>query len=216
MRAARELRIFRETATPDLYVVAADSASETVPANSTPSFATSIPVQPGDVIGMRTGSDVQLSHAGNPGDFVAPVLGDPALGQTTGPGGDTGLLHRQPVPGQRRRHANVARPAGAHPRDTRRRQRRFRPTRRSPRAPSGKTKKKSATFAFSGTDARAVASFQCKLDGGLLRELHVAEDLLRAQEGLPHLRGPSGGRRRQRRPDARQPLLEDQEEKKKK
>jgi hypothetical protein len=32
--------------------------------------------------------------------------------------------------------------------------------------PSGKTKKKSATFAFSGTDARAVASFQCKLDAG--------------------------------------------------
>ena len=32
--------------------------------------------------------------------------------------------------------------------------------------PSGKTKKKSATIAFSGTDARAVASFECRLDGG--------------------------------------------------
>jgi hypothetical protein len=32
--------------------------------------------------------------------------------------------------------------------------------------PSSKTKKKSATIAFSGTDARVVASFQCKLDGG--------------------------------------------------
>jgi hypothetical protein len=30
--------------------------------------------------------------------------------------------------------------------------------------PSGKTKKKSATIAFSGTDVRAVALFQCKLD----------------------------------------------------
>ena len=32
--------------------------------------------------------------------------------------------------------------------------------------PEGKTRKKSATFSFSGTDARAVASFQCKLDDG--------------------------------------------------
>jgi hypothetical protein len=32
--------------------------------------------------------------------------------------------------------------------------------------PSGKVKSKTATFAFSGTDARAVAGFQCKLDGG--------------------------------------------------
>jgi hypothetical protein len=32
--------------------------------------------------------------------------------------------------------------------------------------PSGKTKKKSATIAFSGSDVRAVASFQCKLDSG--------------------------------------------------
>ena len=32
--------------------------------------------------------------------------------------------------------------------------------------PEGKTKKKSATFTFTGTDARALASFQCKLDDG--------------------------------------------------
>ena len=32
--------------------------------------------------------------------------------------------------------------------------------------PSGKSKSKSATFGFSGTDARAVASFQCRLDSG--------------------------------------------------
>ena len=32
--------------------------------------------------------------------------------------------------------------------------------------PEGKTKKKTASFTFSGTDARAVASFQCKLDDG--------------------------------------------------
>jgi hypothetical protein len=34
------------------------------------------------------------------------------------------------------------------------------------RGPKDKTKKKSATFEFTGTDARAVASFQCRLDGG--------------------------------------------------
>ena len=32
--------------------------------------------------------------------------------------------------------------------------------------PSGKTKSKSATFSFTGTDARAVASFECSLDYG--------------------------------------------------
>ena len=32
--------------------------------------------------------------------------------------------------------------------------------------PKDKTKSKNATFAFNGTDARAVASFQCSLDGG--------------------------------------------------
>jgi Thrombospondin type 3 repeat len=32
--------------------------------------------------------------------------------------------------------------------------------------PKDKTRKKSATFTFTGTDARAIASFQCKLDSG--------------------------------------------------
>jgi hypothetical protein len=32
--------------------------------------------------------------------------------------------------------------------------------------PKDKTKKKTATFEFTGTDARAVANFQCSLDGG--------------------------------------------------
>jgi hypothetical protein len=34
------------------------------------------------------------------------------------------------------------------------------------KSPKDKTKKKTATFEFTGTDARAVASFQCKLDAG--------------------------------------------------
>ena len=33
-------------------------------------------------------------------------------------------------------------------------------------APKAKTKKKQATFEFTGTDARAVAGFECSLDGG--------------------------------------------------
>jgi large repetitive protein len=44
-------------------------------------------------------------------------------------------------------------------------------SRRSPNAtitrrPRDKTKKKTARFEFSGTDTRAVAGFQCSLDGG--------------------------------------------------
>ena len=42
------------------------------------------------------------------------------------------------------------------------------------KGPKDKTKKKQATFEFTGTDARAVASFQCSLDGGPVRVLHLA------------------------------------------
>jgi hypothetical protein len=38
------------------------------------------------------------------------------------------------------------------------------PTTTITRGPKDKTKKKTATFEFTGTDARAIASFQCKLD----------------------------------------------------
>jgi hypothetical protein len=34
------------------------------------------------------------------------------------------------------------------------------------KSPNDKTKKKTATFEFTGTDARAISSFQCKLDSG--------------------------------------------------
>jgi hypothetical protein len=34
------------------------------------------------------------------------------------------------------------------------------------KGPSGKTKSKSATFEFNGTDARVVSGFECKLDTG--------------------------------------------------
>jgi hypothetical protein len=40
------------------------------------------------------------------------------------------------------------------------------PTATITQGPKDKTKKKQATFTFSGSDARAVASFQCSLDGG--------------------------------------------------
>jgi len=39
------------------------------------------------------------------------------------------------------------------------------PTSEITKRPKGKTKKKRATFEFTGTDARAIASFQCSLDG---------------------------------------------------
>jgi len=159
-----QLRIFRETATPDLYVVVADSASETVPANTTPTFATSIPVQPGDVIGLRTGNDIQPNYAGNTGDLIASVLGDPAVGQTTGPGGDTSYATNSPFLTNVGATLTSPDPPAPTPEtpvaDT------ASPDTTITEGPSGKTKKKTATFAFSGTDARTVASFQCKLDSG--------------------------------------------------
>lgn len=85
------LRIFRPTGVTDRYELVAETADEPVPAAVESTFAASIPVQAGDVIGMRTGpivGDIASNYPGNLGDVNWQVLGDPVLHETVGTGGD--------------------------------------------------------------------------------------------------------------------------------
>jgi len=84
------LRVFRPVGT-NLYRVVAESTDATIAENAAPSIPTSLPVQQGDLIGLRTGSVspvVDYYASPLPGDAIAGALGDPAPGQTVGPGGD--------------------------------------------------------------------------------------------------------------------------------
>jgi hypothetical protein len=85
------LRVFRPTGVTDRYELIAETADEPVPAAVESTFAANIPVQGGDVLGMRTGpivGDIASTYPGNLGDVNWQVLGDPALNQTVGTGGD--------------------------------------------------------------------------------------------------------------------------------
>jgi hypothetical protein len=81
------LQAYRPTGVTDQWRLIAVSAEQTIAANTAPAIATSLPVQGGDVLGMRA-TNVPRVYAGNPGDQIGNVIGDPAVGQTTGSGGD--------------------------------------------------------------------------------------------------------------------------------
>ena len=85
------LRIFRLTATPDRYRLVNQSAEETVPAKRGSQFRTSVAVERGDLLGMRTGEvpgDIDwVYESSEPEDQVESALGDPKIGETVGSGG---------------------------------------------------------------------------------------------------------------------------------
>jgi hypothetical protein len=86
------LRTFRPTATQDRYRLVGQSAEGTVPVERVSRFRANVPVQRGDLLGLRTGEfpgDIRPSYESNSSDdVVAQVLGDPVIGDTVGPGGD--------------------------------------------------------------------------------------------------------------------------------
>ncbi len=86
-----KLRVFRPTPTPGKLTIVAESAYETVGPGISASFPVRIAVQPGDVLGLETGSSPDSYPtvvAGASGDLESGVSGGPALGQTVGPGGE--------------------------------------------------------------------------------------------------------------------------------
>ena len=94
----RQLEIFRPEGAN--FRLIAQSITEGVifaPGGTTRTFSTSIPVQGGDVLGLRTGSpsgDGALGYStANANDITwGAVVGDPAVGQSVGPTGDFTLF----------------------------------------------------------------------------------------------------------------------------
>jgi hypothetical protein len=92
MAGNARLRIFRPTGMTDQWRLVAESAEMPVPASAVTDFPVSIPVQGGDVLGLRTGAvagDIAANYPGGSAmDVSWLVVGDPTLNQTVGPGGD--------------------------------------------------------------------------------------------------------------------------------
>ena len=66
--------------------------------------------------------------------------------------------------------------------------------------PDATTVATSATFTFSANEPGV--TFECCLDGGCLRAVHVATGVHRTRRRRPHVRGPRHRRRDPHRPDA--------------
>src|SRR4051812_4308727 len=82
------LRVYRKVAAPGQYVLLRQSALGTVPAHSHPSFATSLNVQKGDLLGLGTIKNVVSAYnSGVAGDNVETIHCFPTgPGQLVGPG----------------------------------------------------------------------------------------------------------------------------------
>lgn len=171
-----KVKAFRD-AGGNTYTTVGESTVQ-APAPSTPStFPTRIPVQIGDLIGFRTttsGQCVSGAASGYSEHFSAADVPPGVTGAYTGPIVNTRLAISAALeadldgdgfgdesqdqcvgsPGQNNGCPDAA-PGDSTPPDT-----------TITDGPSGKTKSKTATVSFTGSDARAVASFQCRLDSG--------------------------------------------------
>ena len=111
--------------------------------------------------------------------------------------------------GARRRRAHASRSAPPTPpaTSTRRRPRgrsRSTPSRRTRRSPAARPARSNDERGLvRASRARRASTFECRLDGGDLRGLHVAAGLHEPRRRRAHVRGPRDRRRRQRRRDAR-------------
>jgi hypothetical protein len=93
---ASRFLVFRPTGVAGQFRLVAESPEVPVPTLAAPVFPVSIPVEAGDHIGVRTGlggGDMPGIHpAASAGDVIAGVMGNIAVGQTAGPGGDFAYL----------------------------------------------------------------------------------------------------------------------------
>jgi hypothetical protein len=143
-------------------------------------YPVQIPVQPGWVLGVRTGTDGVTSRNTADAADVLRVYDNTNAGTTVPAGASLPMKELNASAslesdcdndglGDDTQDPAVTPPGGCPPPeqpvdqpvdagDT------TAPTAQITKAPKDKTKKKTATFEFTGTDARAIASFQCKLD----------------------------------------------------
>ena len=172
------LKVARATGNPNEFLIVGESAAENATANMVHTYTNiRIPVQTGDLLGVRVTGDGDCGQLA--GGYTVNYLG----GMNTPPGSTVTLNN---TAGVRLSVSATLEPDAdgdgfgdetqdqcptdgstqgtcPPPPDT--------PDTAAPdttiaSGPEGKTKSKSASFAFGGTDTRAVASFECKLDDG--------------------------------------------------
>jgi hypothetical protein len=82
--------VWRPSGTAGEYRLVANTADGQFAADAIGTFTTSIPVQPGDVLGVRSGTSfAPLYDSVHSADVEIGVLGDPVIGDTTGAPGST-------------------------------------------------------------------------------------------------------------------------------
>jgi hypothetical protein len=87
MDGTARLLVWRRTSTAGEFQLIAATQDQAVPANAVPSLPASIPVQPRDVIGVRSGSHIDPTYdTPFPNDVAMAVPGfpGPSVGQTAG------------------------------------------------------------------------------------------------------------------------------------
>ena len=158
------------------FTIDAESALESLAPSQVNTFPTRIPVSGGEILGFYfSPNGPECQNGPLTGYAQASTAGDQAPGTTTAyvvsgpPGGrlDVSAVLEPDADGDGYGdETQDACPADAAlqeaPCD------RVAPDTTITKAPKSKTKKKQATFEFSGTDARTVAGFECSLDGGAL------------------------------------------------
>ena len=80
------LRVYRPTGKSGQFKLVKQSKFETIPANGHPSFATSLNVEGGDLLGLVTVSDVATGYPSIAGNDVSNVTCAPKVGQLVGKG----------------------------------------------------------------------------------------------------------------------------------
>jgi hypothetical protein len=163
------LKVVRRVAQ-GVFLIVGEGDIVSAPAGALVTSPTRVPVQAGDIIGIHFISGRCYRFAG--GFSYASFAGDPPVGTT-----QTFSVVASPLQfdvaaslepdadndgfGDETQDACPADPAvHENPCD------RIAPSAAITKRPKDKTKKKIATFEFSGTDSRALASFQCSVDGG--------------------------------------------------
>ena len=155
------------------FLMVGSSGQEATTGGTTDVFATRLPVRAGDALGIDSNSQARLAAQSDQSAIVGMI--DPA-----GPDGTTAQPSSTPgdsLQGQELQASADVEPDAdgdgfgdetqdCAPADASRATDCSPPDVAITAGPKDKTKKKRATFEFSGTDTRAVAGFECSLDGG--------------------------------------------------
>jgi hypothetical protein len=154
----------------EFFTLAGRSELQAFTAGAAESYPTRIGVKAGDLLGMRAAGDAGCFYSAGGGNGTRSAVGfDPVPGDTVilSDPGSTILLNIAATLEQDADHDGFGDESqDCDPTDPARAEDCAAPGATITKGPRQRTRKKTATFEFTGTDARAVASFQCKVDAG--------------------------------------------------